>query len=236
VPACPVLLRGCEPTRRCACRYQKEAQNTIVVVLLDEVGLAEQSPHLPLKVLHKVLDEKGGQQAVVGISNWSLDPAKMNRAVHLYRPAPTVEDLSVTAEGMVANANLKGYLQALARAYSEVYHAQQQPDFWGLREFYSTVRHINRALRSSGASTLEPQTVMDAVLRNYGGRPTEMERVLNTFFTTLGMSRESLQQLSVVDLVRQNLASSEARHLMVRPRACGATPPQPLSAAVCCRR
>ena len=29
------------------------------VVLLDEVGLAEQSPHLPLKVLHKVLDEGG---------------------------------------------------------------------------------------------------------------------------------------------------------------------------------
>ncbi len=32
-------------------------------------------------------------QAVVGISNWSLDPAKMNRAVHLYRPAPNAADL-----------------------------------------------------------------------------------------------------------------------------------------------
>jgi hypothetical protein len=28
---------------------------TAAVVLLDEVGLAEQSPHLPLKVLHKIL-------------------------------------------------------------------------------------------------------------------------------------------------------------------------------------
>ena len=86
------------------------AIKTVVVVLLDEVGLAEQSPHLPLKVLHKVLDEKSKMASVVGISNWSLDPASMNRAVHIYRPAPTVEDLALTTEGMVRSANLKGYL------------------------------------------------------------------------------------------------------------------------------
>lgn len=39
----------------------------MVVVLLDEVGLAEQSPHLPLKVLHKMLDEATPGEAVVGI-------------------------------------------------------------------------------------------------------------------------------------------------------------------------
>ena len=38
-------------------RYRRESPDTVVVVLLDEVGLAEQSPHLPLKVLHKTLDE-----------------------------------------------------------------------------------------------------------------------------------------------------------------------------------
>lgn len=131
---------------------------------------------------------------MVGISNWSLDPAKMNRAVHLYRPAPTVEDLSITADGMVASANLKGYLQALARAYDEVYQNQHQPDFWGLREFYSTVRHINRALEAQGRNTLEPQIVMDAVLRNYGGRPLEMQRVLKIFFSSLGLSMAATQR------------------------------------------
>jgi hypothetical protein len=71
------------------------------------------------------------------------DPAKMNRAAHLYRPAPTAEDLSATAEGMVRSANLKGYLQALARAYFKVYHMQSEwnhEDFWGLREFYSLIK------------------------------------------------------------------------------------------------
>lgn len=42
--------QGIEQAFEAADRYQSEAQNTVVVVLLDEVGLAEQSPHLPLKV------------------------------------------------------------------------------------------------------------------------------------------------------------------------------------------
>jgi hypothetical protein len=116
LPAVEVFSYQCSPLStsegiqaafETAARYKREAPNSCVVVLLDEVGLAEQSPHLPLKVLHKVLDEdKGG--SVVGISNWQLDPAKMNRAVHLYRPAPTVEDLGNTAEGMVKTASLRG--------------------------------------------------------------------------------------------------------------------------------
>lgn len=158
-----------------------------VVVLLDEVGLAEQSPHMPLKVLHKELEHSN--ISVVGISNWTLDPAKsdasgirtrvvptadisshrsfclqhvepppttqvclaladcvqilpmpVNRAVHLFRPAPTLADLSATAEGMVQNPNLKGYLFALSRSYGAVSERQECADFWGLREFYSIVR------------------------------------------------------------------------------------------------
>ena len=205
--------QGIEQAFEAAGRYKKEAPDTTVVVLLDEVGLAEQSPHLPLKVLHKVLDE-GVESAVVGISNWSLDPAKMNRAVHLYRPAPTVGDLSVTAEGMVRSANLKGYLQSIAKAYSAVYHQQIQEDFWGLREFYSTVRHINRALQVQGA-TLDSQVLMEAVLRNFGGRPAEMEKILGFFFSQIGLNRHNAAILPVMDLVRQNLHSREARHIML---------------------
>lgn len=118
--------QGIEAAFESARRYKMEAPNTIVVILLDEVGLAEQSPHLPLKVLHKTLDEAKENESVVGISNWALDPAKMNRAVHLYRPAPTVEDLALTAEGMVKTATLKGYLQAIANSFSQVYEKQKQ--------------------------------------------------------------------------------------------------------------
>ncbi len=54
-------------------------KNFISVVILDEIGLAELNPQLPLKVLHRLLDD--GNVAFVGISNWILDASKMNRAV-----------------------------------------------------------------------------------------------------------------------------------------------------------
>lgn len=101
------------------------------VVFLDEVGLAEDSPYMPLKVLHPLLEdgtdgsqdlelpdkskeakesvkkdhkvvedqkEKGESRvAFVGISNWSLDPAKMNRGIMLCRSTPKSEELQKTA-------------------------------------------------------------------------------------------------------------------------------------------
>ena len=89
---------GIEQTFIHAKRYQENTSNTRVVVLLDEVGLAEQSPHLPLKVLHKLLEKP--DVAVVGLSNWALDLAKMNRSIQLSRPEPSVEDLKSTAMGI----------------------------------------------------------------------------------------------------------------------------------------
>ena len=69
-----------------ACSFQANAENTICVLLLDEVGLAEHSPDMPLKALRAILVDP--PVAVVGLSNWVLDPAKMNRAVLLMRPQP----------------------------------------------------------------------------------------------------------------------------------------------------
>ena len=94
----------------------------------------------------------------MGISNWALDPAKMNRAVHLHRPAPTWMDLAYTAKVMLqvddgASAGRRSkeatdavlperLLNGLASAYTAVYHSQTLPDFWGLREFYSLVKAV----------------------------------------------------------------------------------------------
>ena len=82
------------------------------VVVLDEVGLAEDSPKMPLKALHPLLEDGtdgsedltlDGKEATdkrvsfVGISNWALDPAKMNRGILLSRSPPTEEELTKTA-------------------------------------------------------------------------------------------------------------------------------------------
>ena len=67
--------------------YRQHNPTVRVVVHLDEIGLAELSPHNPLKVLHALLEPDYPKDrpdvAVVGISNYPMDPAKMNRGIHL---------------------------------------------------------------------------------------------------------------------------------------------------------
>ena len=80
------------------------------VVVLDEVGLAEDSPKMPLKTLHPLLEDSDKTQddvieteesfsrvAFIGLSNWALDPAKMNRGIMLSRGEPSENELEETA-------------------------------------------------------------------------------------------------------------------------------------------
>ena len=70
--------------------------DTLPVLLLDEIGLAEESPHKPLKILHQLLEH--AEISFVGLSNWSLDSAKINRCIVHSCPKLTIEDLIATAQ------------------------------------------------------------------------------------------------------------------------------------------
>lgn len=70
-----------------------------IAVIFDELGLAEKSKQNPLKVLHKLLEKPN--VSFVGISNWTLDAAKMNRAVHLSRPPLNQQDLLESARAII---------------------------------------------------------------------------------------------------------------------------------------
>ena len=99
--------------RQCSRFQEKKDLNTFAsVVVLDEVGLAEDSPKMPLKALHPLLEDgsdgsedltaagvelKSKRVAFIGISNWSLDPAKMNRGIMLCRSDPDIKELTKTA-------------------------------------------------------------------------------------------------------------------------------------------
>ena len=80
-------------------RYQESSEDVVAVLVLDEIGLAEFSPDMPLKVLHGLLVDP--PIPIVGVSNWALDAAKMNRAICLSRPSPDFQTLVTTG---LANA------------------------------------------------------------------------------------------------------------------------------------
>jgi len=81
----------------------------ISMILFDELGLAEISKYNPLKVLHSHLELDGNQKGIsfVGISNWTLDAAKINRALNLSVPdlEGKVDDLVLTSKSIVESIN-----------------------------------------------------------------------------------------------------------------------------------
>jgi len=86
--------------------------------------------------------------AFIGISNWALDPAKMNRGILLSRGVPTKEDLIKSAVGICSSDKdalslMKAVLEPLAAGYYAVYKKQERErEFFGLRDFYSLVKMI----------------------------------------------------------------------------------------------
>ena len=227
-------------------RYNVEGANDVLpVVLLDEIGLAEVSAFNPLKVLHSLLEPGDGQLpdvAVVGISNWCLDPAKMNRAIHLSRPEPDIQDLFQTGQS-IREAQLKqgnpvmgtspGYIHApssypddyqlhcLAKAYQEYQKAQTHDNFHGLRDYYSLVK----SLSSSSCDKYIAHHQVDrkttrtqrALQRNFGGLPFELNKIQQLFLGHFQSERvlEDTQSFPVTDLICDNLHDKFARHMMI---------------------
>ena len=94
-------------------KYFKEnnLELPISMILFDELGLAEHSKSNPLKVLHSKLEYSGKEEGVsfVGISNYSLDAAKVNRALILSVPDldQRVDELMETSRNIVESISDK---------------------------------------------------------------------------------------------------------------------------------
>eukprot|EP01052_Picozoa_sp_SAG31_P009056 SAG31_NODE_468_length_15250_cov_5.304138_10_plen_399_part_00 len=204
-----------------------------MVLLLDEVGLAEHSPDMPLKVLHGILVDP--PVAIVGLSNWVLDPAKMNRAVCLQRPEPSEQDLELTAQRIIGPINVKTdagaalsrtvsaarrlteWLGPLAAAYHEVYTGQHGRDFIGMRDYYQLIKLLRLELSSRPGQSLKPRMLLNALGRNFGGNEDLMQKIqqvfMNRCFGSVGFSSAFVP--TVQDLIAQNFADAQSRHLMV---------------------
>ncbi|XP_046855114.1 E3 ubiquitin-protein ligase RNF213-like isoform X2 [Xenia sp. Carnegie-2017] len=217
---------GIEEIFKKASNYKKHnsSNNVLPVVLLDEVGLAENSPNNPLKVLHSILEPGKGELpevAVVGISNWALDAAKMNRAIHLSRPEPSIKDLSETAISLyqgdqkskdVINTSTENVLRLIAEAYHVYRSKQLHSNFHGLRDYYSLVK----SLKCGSCSDMESINI--ALKRNFGGIPEEssvVQEIFNERLKTVISASKTESYIPVTRLIEENINDLKARHLML---------------------
>ena len=215
---------------RCAkLQKNKPMDKFVAVVVLDEIGLAEDSPRMPLKVLHPLLEnattnihlagEPHSKVGFVGISNWALDPAKMNRGVFVARDTPTHQDLRKTAEAIFESDGKKfaqvsvGVINALTSAYLEI-SENQKKEFFGLRDYYGLLKMLF-AFAKENEGVIEYHDLARLILRNFSGSGTNALRV---FRKCLEGHCASVYDVSipVQELVQENLNSNfESRFLLL---------------------
>ncbi|KAL7850786.1 hypothetical protein SRHO_G00201350 [Serrasalmus rhombeus] len=214
--------------KQCA-RFQegKNLNEYISVVVLDEIGLAEDSPKMPLKTLHPLLEEgciddqplPHKKVGFIGISNWALDPAKMNRGIFVSRGDPDEKELIESAKGICSSDamildKVRDFFQPFARAYLKICKKQGK-GFFGLRDYYSLIKMMFAIAKASEQKPSAEQ-IVEAVLRNFSGKDN-VDAV--TVFTDRLNLKPNLESISAIELVRQNITAigqdEECRYLLV---------------------
>ena len=156
------------------------------VVFMDEAGLPEES-HESLKVLHYHLDHQ--EVSFVAITNHMLDAAKSNRAVCLFRPEASEDDLKTLARGCLSSKleapppELRNDLNLVVKfcaPFSYLMRNENFSHFFGLRDFI----HFVNYLRRRRGEMLNAQVVMEALERNFNGYD-EFEKVAKSFLETV---------------------------------------------------
>lgn len=224
--------------------YQKhnQSEDVLSVVILDEIGLAEISRFNPLKVLHSLLEPENQvtpDVSVVGISNWALDSAKMNRAIHLSRPEMDEKELyetslsiteslmgqsfttqtakfSVKRQGKAGKMtdDIKQLLKTLAEAYWTYNKNQKYKNFHGLRDFYSLTKYIGSGILFDKQIEQIDDVIVRGLLRNLGGLSKELRKsMLSDFHKCLHTDHHI--DIGVLDLIQNNLMDRHSRHLML---------------------
>ena len=128
------LFRKAESKSDSIKKKYKEENNKevlpIIMVLFDELGLAERSTSNPLKVLHEKLEYSGKKEGVsfVGISNYTLDAAKINRALVLSVPDldENLDDLKETSKNIVQSISSKIKDDKVFKIVSKTYFEYKQ--------------------------------------------------------------------------------------------------------------
>ncbi|XP_076810018.1 E3 ubiquitin-protein ligase rnf213-alpha-like isoform X2 [Clavelina lepadiformis] len=212
----------------------QDPEKFVSVVVLDEVGLAEDSPKMPLKVLHPLLEGGGAtseepfvmnrddQKRVgfVGISNWALDPAKMNRGIFVHRGAPTENDLKLTAKGIFSSETTQfkeigEIVDVLTASYLEICENQEQ-EFFGLRDYYGLLKMIF-AVANKSETDLEYYHVASAIKRNFSGGKIDCVHIFLKHLQRIWPDAK-VPKFSLESMIRSNLDSvndCESRFLLL---------------------
>ena len=230
---------GIEQVFQKALNAKKKSKNekNINLVFFDEMGLAERSSNNPLKVIHYLLErDKQDTVPFLGISNWRLDAAKINRALNLSITDYDTHDLEETATSIAEALDLnlsnkyKDFFETLAKVYDQYIiqnknSIKENKDFHGNRDFYNLIKTAMRELISrqkelaKNENKVLTEVGLISLCRNFGGLENSNANIIeifkNLYAHKFDDSVEISKGFSVLDAIKKNVTDSNSRYLML---------------------
>ena len=219
---------------------KKKRSGIIVCVFIDEIGLCEISPSNPLKVLHTYLEldyknqNKEEKLAFVGISNWKLDAAKMNRGIYLnvINPISDFKQMTETAlkiTNLYDNKFSKDYSELIEKLTKAVFNFNfylksindEQKNFHGTRDFYNLIKTLTKKIL--GNNNNEETGIMPAffaIESNYNGisrngvTPSDW---IKKEFRKLYPEANNFEkgEFGIIECIKNNLNEDDSRYLLL---------------------
>ncbi len=187
------------------------------VVFMDEAGLPEES-HESLKILHYHLDKQ--EVSFVAITNHILDAAKTNRAVSLFRPNASHDDLQQLVEGCFSSGvapRAPGDIKLWCSTYTRL--MSDNPSCFGLRDFIHFLSYLRR--KCDEKKIITSQLILQAIERNFNGLDN-FDTVCKSF---LGDNLQQVTRRDILDILRasledrpqekQDLGENEVRYKLI---------------------
>lgn len=175
-------------------------RNILAVVLMDEAGLPEKS-HESLKVIHSFLDKP--EVGFVGLSNYVLDAAKMNRAVNIFRPDASSHDVAELIKGCLSDNSTEFHVTtAFSEAYIQTMNDRSiNQGFFGLRDLINFCNYIRKC-----TAVVDPRTILKALERNFNGSK-HTNRIFNYFLERVSFLCNLIQLYNYMYIVFCSLLS-----------------------------
>ena len=229
----------------------KKGIQKIPVLLLEEIGHADLSPYLPLKCLNRIIDNgytlPSGEVVnvvLIGLSNYKMDSAKLNRGILIVRDQLNLEEKDFTsktifestatmilkARNTSVNANPQQKLNELCKQQKMI--ASYYPQ---IKELTSLYHEIAQASQSDGIfiglrdfygiirsfATLRPETRYSAIVRNFSGALTPSRDYKMAMWHKIEPKMDP-PEVTQLDVIKQNMSEKWdhlkvplMRHLMI---------------------
>jgi len=222
-------------------KFKIQNKENISMIFFDEMGLAEHSPNNPLKAIHSELeissDEEEVQRAAfVGISNWVLDAAKMNRGLHISIPELDEDDIINTAETIAKSYNekliskFKDYFKNLGKTYynykqylKENHYLDGKEDFHGNRDFFHFIKYASKLI-SENINTISDKELiligLKSIERNFAGlelneQKDSVTKVKEEFRKFYNYNDEDISKYDSLKNIKDNKLQDNSRYLLL---------------------